>query len=35
MDLKKDFNRLLPKIFEAPPKSEFGEDLVTQASNNV
>jgi len=35
MDLKKDFNRLLPKLFWARPKSEFGEHLATQISNNV
>jgi len=35
MDLKKDFNRLIPKLFWARPKSDFGEHLVTQASNKV
>ena len=34
MDLKKDFNRLVPKLFWALPKSEFSEHLATQASNN-
>jgi len=33
MDLKKDFNRLLPKLFWA--QSEFGEHLATHNSNNV
>jgi len=35
MDLKKDYNRLIPKLFWARPRSEFGEHLVTQASNKV
>jgi len=35
MDLKKDFNRLLAKLFWGRRKSEFGEHLATQASNNV
>ena len=35
MDLKKNFNLLLPKPFWARPKSEFGEHLVAQASSNV
>jgi len=35
MDLKKDFNRFLPKLFWARPKSEFSEHLVTHTSNNV
>ena len=35
MDLKKNCNRLVPKLFWAWPKSEFGEYLVTQASNNI
>jgi len=35
MDLTKDCNRLVRKLFWAWPKSEFGEHLVTHASNNV
>jgi len=35
MDLNKDFNRLVPKLFWSRPKSEFCEHLATQASNNV
>jgi len=35
MDLKKDFNLLITKLFWAQPKSEFGEHLATQASNIV
>jgi len=35
INLKKDFNRLVPKLFWARPKSELGEHLVTQASKNV
>jgi len=35
MDLKKDFNRLVPKHFWARPKSEFGEHFATQPPNNV
>jgi len=35
MDLKKDFNRFLPKLFWARPKSEFGERPATLASNNA
>jgi len=35
MDWKKDFNRLVPKLYWARLKSEFVEHLVTQASNNV
>jgi len=33
MDLKKDFNRFIPKLFGTRRKSEFGEHLATQASN--
>jgi len=29
------FSRLVPKRFWARPKSEFGDHLVTHASNNV
>ena len=35
MDLKKVFNRLVPKHFLASLKSEFGEHLATQPPNNV
>jgi len=35
MDLKKDFNRLVPKHFWARPKSEFGEHFASQPPNNV
>ena len=35
MDLEKDFNCLVLKLFWARPKSEFGEHLATQASNNA
>jgi len=35
MDLKKDFNRLLPLVFWARPKSEFGEHLPIQAWNTI
>jgi len=35
MDLKKDLNRLVPKLLWARPKSELGEHLVTQASKNA
>jgi len=35
MALTKDFNHLVPTLFWARPKSEFGEYLATQASNNV
>jgi len=35
MDLKKEFNRLLTKRFWAQPKSQFGDNLATQASTNV
>jgi len=33
MDLKKDFNRFIPKLFGARRKSEFDEHLATHASN--
>ena len=32
MDLKKDFNRLVPKTFWARRNSQLGEHLVTQVS---
>jgi len=35
MDLKKDFNFLISKLFWARHKSEFGEHQVTHVSNNV
>jgi len=35
MDLNKHFNRLVPKLFWARHKSEFGEHLATQTSNNI
>jgi len=35
MDLKKDFNHSLTKLFWARPKSEFGEHLATLVSTNV
>jgi len=30
MDMKKSFNRLVPKLFWARPKSEFVEHIATQ-----
>jgi len=35
MDLKENFNSLVPRLFWARPKFEFGEHVATQASNNV
>jgi len=35
MNSKKDFNRLVPKLFWTRPKCEFGEHLAIRASNNV